>query len=155
MTIPGNTVSGSGNDPILGQSFFLDLQGAVTGYFTQCSGLSSSNEVIVNKSTDSTGRTRIRKIPGPLTLENITLSKGITSSLELWNWIQAIADGKINDSRKDGTISLCDQAGEVVAQWTLVAAWPVRVTGPSLNADGGQVGLEELELAIEGFTRTQ
>jgi phage tail-like protein len=153
--VPGNTVSGSGDDPILGQSFYLDIQGAVSGYFTQCGGLSSSNEVIVDKSVDSNGRTRIRKIPGPINYTNITLSKGITSSLELWKWIADIAEGKISDNRKNGTISLCDPAGDVVAEWSLTAAWPVRVAGPSLSADGGKVGVEELELAIEGFTRTK
>lgn len=149
------TISGSGSDPILGQSFFLDLQGAVKGYFTQCGGLSSSNEVILDKSVDANGRTRIRKIPGPIAYSNITLSKGLTSSLEVWQWIADIAEGKIADGRKNGTISLCDPAGEVVAEWTITAAWPVRVSGPSLSADGGKVGLEELELAIEGFTRTK
>jgi phage tail-like protein len=150
-----HTLSGSGSDPILGQSFYLDIQGAVSGYFTQCNGLTSSNEVIVDKSVDITGRTRIRKIPGPISYGNITLSKGITSSLELWKWIGAVADGKINDERKNGTISLVDPMGTVVASWTITAAWPVRVTGPSLSADGGKVGVEELELAIEGFTRTK
>lgn len=149
-----NTLSGSGSDPILGQSFFLDIQGAVSGYFTQCNGLTSSNEVIVDKSVDITGRTRIRKIPGPISYGNITLSKGITSSLELWTWIGSVAEGKIGEERKNGTISLVDPMGQVVASWTITAAWPVRVTGPSLSADGGKVGVEELELAIEGFTRT-
>lgn len=155
MPIVGNTLSGSGDDPILGQSFFLDLQGSVTGYFTQCSGFASSNEVIVNKSVDATGRTRIRKIPGPISYSNITLSKGITESLELWEWIQAVAEGGIGDGRKNGTISLVDPTGAVVAEWEVVAVWPVRVTGPSLNADGGQVGIEELELALEGFNRVK
>lgn len=150
-----NTLSGSGSDPILGQSFFLDIQGAVSGYFTQCNGLTSSNEVIVDKSVDITGRTRIRKIPGPISYGNITLSKGITGSLELWKWIGSVAEGKIGDERKNGTISLVDPMGQVVASWTITAAWPVRVTGPSLSADGGKVGVEELELAIEGFTRTK
>lgn len=152
--IVGNTLPGAGDDPILGQSFFLDLQGAISGYFTQCSGLSSENEVIVHKSVDALGRTRIRKIPGPISYGNITLSKGITSSLELWDWVKSITEGKIIDSRRNGTISLVDPTGTVVAKWTLLSAWPVRVTGPSMSADGGQVGVEELELAVEGFVRT-
>lgn len=150
-----NTLAGSGSDPILGQSFYLDIQGAVSGYFTQCNGLNSSNEVIVDKSVDNSGRTRIRKIPGPISYGNVTLSKGITSSLELWQWIAAVAEGKIAEQRKNGTISLVDPTGKVVASWEITAAWPVRVTGPSLNADGGKVGVEELELAIESFTRTK
>lgn len=153
MTDRGNTLAGSGSDPILGQSFFLNLQGAITGYFTECSGLSSSNEVITDKSVDAKGYTRIRKIPGPITFSNITLSKGITSSLELWKWIAAVAEGKLE--RKNGTISLVDPKGTVVAEWNLTAAWPVKVSSPSLSADGGQVGVEQIELAIEGFARTK
>ncbi len=153
MSVPGKTVPGSGGDPILGQSFYLDLQGAVTGYFTECSGLSSSNQVIVHKSVDPKGATRIRKIPGPITYGNITLSKGITNSLELWNWITAVAEGK--QERKNGTIALVDPQGQTVAEWELIAAWPVRVSSPNLSAGSGQVGVEQIELAIEGFLRTR
>jgi phage tail-like protein len=144
---------GAGGDPILGQSFYLDLQGAISGYFTQCDGLSSENEVIVNKSVDAQGRTRIRKIPGPISFGNIKLSKGITADLALWDWVKKVAEGEIGDSRRNGSISLVDPKGTVVAKWELLAAWPVRVTGPSMNAESGQVGVEELELAIEGFHR--
>jgi phage tail-like protein len=151
----GNTLPGLGGDPILGQSFFLDLQNQVQGYFTQCSGFSNEHEVITDKSADKLGRIRIRKIPGPISYSNITLSKGITDSKQLWEWITAVSEGKIADKRVNGTISLCDPTGKVVAQWTVQGVWPTRVTAPTLTADGGQVGVEELELTIEGFTRVK
>ena len=148
-----NTIYGKGDDPILGQSFGLDLQNAVIGYFKQCSGFSSENAVIVDQSVDSTGRRRTRKIPGPIAVSNITLSRGITGDTSVWEWIKKIAETGIEGNRRDGTITLYDVNLQAVAKWEIVAAWPVRVSGPSMNADGGQVGLEEIELAIESFRR--
>lgn len=149
------TTAGLGDDPIIGQSFYLDIQGAVTGIFTACSGFTSNNEVLVQKYADKSGRILIKKIPGPLKYNNVTLSKGITDNLDLWKWIGMVVDGKIDEARKNGTISLCDPTGAVVAQWEMKGVWPVRVTGPSLSAEGGKVGVEEVELTLEEFVRTQ
>jgi phage tail-like protein len=147
------TSAGLGKDPLIGQSFFLEIQGKITGLFTTCSGFTSSNEVLTEKYSDPQGRTLIRKIPGKITYNNITLAKGITDNLDLWKWMTLVVEGKIDEARSNGTISLCDPTGSVVAQWQIEGVWPVRVNGPSLTAEGGKVGVEEVELTLEGFRR--
>lgn len=151
--MPGSFTPGLGDDPFIGQSFFLDLQGAIIGAFTQCSGFSSSSEVVNLKQSDKSGRTYWIKRPGKISYNNVTLSKGITDNLDVWKWIDSVAQGKVTEARKNGTISLCDPLGAVVAQWELKGVLPVRVTGPTLSADGTKIGVEEVELSIEAFTR--
>jgi hypothetical protein len=38
-------------DPLVGFHFGIEIQGAVSGYFTECSGLGSEQEVIEHKVT--------------------------------------------------------------------------------------------------------
>jgi phage tail-like protein len=36
--------------------------------------------------------------------------------------------------------------------WTLTNAWPTKITGADLNAEGNEVAVESLEIAHEGLT---
>jgi phage tail-like protein len=46
-----------------------------------------------------------------------------------------------------------DHEGEPTWGWTLSDAYPVRWTGPELQADGNTVAMESLELAHEGLVK--
>ncbi len=48
------------------------------------------------------------------------------------------------------TIVLNDAERSPVRRWLVHAAWPVKYTGPTLNAKGNEVVIEELVLACEG-----
>ena len=84
---------------------------------------------------------------------NITLKRGIDTQMELWQWRKDVIDGKINASRKDGTIQVVDWEGTPVMTFKFIRAWPCRYSSPGLNAGGNEILVEELELAHEGFER--
>ncbi len=67
-------------DPLVGFHFAVDIQGQVTGYFTEVSGLGSEQEVIEHKVVNEAGVEVVLKIPGRLKWENIVLKRGITST---------------------------------------------------------------------------
>jgi phage tail-like protein len=46
-----------------------------------------------------------------------------------------------------------NQEGQEVSRWEFINAWPSKLTGPSANATNNEVGIEELELTIEGYAR--
>ena len=73
-------------DPLIGFHFAIDLQDAVKGFFTECSGLGSEQEVIEHKVVTEKGQEVVLKLPGRLKWENITLKRGITSNLDIWKW---------------------------------------------------------------------
>ena len=55
-----------------------------------------------------------------------------------------------HDDRRPVTIRLLDATGRtIVNSWRLEGAWPCRWSGPSLNALGNDVAIEELELAYD------
>jgi phage tail-like protein len=136
--------------------FTLNLGGAeAAGYFAECSGLTSEHEVVSHTAADANGKSIIQKFPGQMKWSNITLKRGIDTKLELWNWRKEIIDGKVGDSRKDGTISVVDWEGNTVRTWKFVRAWPCRYSSPGLTSGGNEILVEELEIAHEGFEREQ
>jgi phage tail-like protein len=94
-----------------------------------------------------------RKIPGIVKYSNLVLKRGITKSMELYNWYKDIVDGKINTSRKNVSLVLLDDEGNEAARWKFEGAWPIKYTTPLLNAMENEIAIETLEITHEGMTR--
>jgi phage tail-like protein len=140
-------------DPLVSAWFSIEFQGQVTGAFRECEGLGSENEVVEYKASGPKGELVIKKVPGRLKWNNITLKRGITDSMDMWQWRKLIEQGNVDSARKNGTITMYDTTGKAVAKWNFVNAWPSRITGPSVNAGENSVAIEEMEITHEGYER--
>jgi phage tail-like protein len=143
------------DENLMGTYYFtLNLGGAeAAGYFKECTGLTSETQVVEHTAADANGKSMVQKFPGQLKWSNITFKRGIDNQQQLWQWRKEIIDGKINSSRKDGTISVVDWEGNAVMTFKFIRAWPCRYSAPGLNAGGNEILVEELEIAHEGFER--
>ena len=142
-------------DPLVGFHYAVEVQGMVTGYFTECSGLGSEHEVIEHKVVDDKGKEFIMKIPGRLKWENITLKRGITDNMEIWDWRKKVEDGDVDGARANGSIVMFDQHLAEMARWNFENAWPVKVSGPAIKSDSNEIGIEELAIAHERLQRVK
>jgi phage tail-like protein len=142
-------------NPLVGFHFAVEVQDVVTGFFTECSGLGSEHEVIEHNVTTEHGHEVVMKIPGRLKWENITLKRGITSSMDIWDWRKQVEDGGVNQARRDGSITMFDQQLNPVARWEFQRAWPVKVSGPQPKSDSNEISIEELTLAHEYISRVK
>lgn len=140
-------------DPLISFHFAIEVQGKVSGYFTEVGGLGSEHEVIEHKIVDTKGREIVQKIPGRMKWQDITLKRGITKEMDLWKWRKQVEDGDVEGARRNGSIVMFDQSLKEVARWNFERAWPTKVTGPSLQADSNAFGVEEMTLVHEGIIR--
>lgn len=140
-------------DPLVGFHYAVEIQGMVTGYFTECSGLGSEHETIENKVVDDKGNEVVQKIPGRLKWQDITLKRGITHNMDIWDWRKMVEDGEVEDARSNGSIVMFDHELNEVARWNFERAWPIKVSGPSVKADSNEIGIEELSITHEGLWR--
>jgi phage tail-like protein len=141
-------------DPLAGFHFQLDLGGKIAGYFTEISGLGSENEVIEHKVVEG-GKQKVQKIPGRLKWGDITLKRGITSAMDIWDWRKQVEDGSVDAARQNGSIIMLDQELTPVAQWDFEGAWPSKVSGPQVQSDSNNYGVEELTVVHEYIKRVQ
>lgn len=88
-----------------------------------------------------------RKLPGLHHVSDVTLKRGITGDLSLWEWVQRTLVG--DPDRRAVQIRLIDARAEPVLSFRLHEAWPVAFTGPTLVAGGSQVAVETLVLCHE------
>ena len=150
--MPGAVDTGR-DDPLIGFHFALDLQGQVAGYFTEVSGIGSETEVIEQKVVNEKGVETVLKIPGRLKWGDITLKRGVTNNLQLWDWRKTVEDGKVKDARRNGSIIMYDQELKEQARWNFLQAWPSKISGPNPKSDSNEIMLEELTLVHEYITR--
>jgi phage tail-like protein len=145
--------SGRESDPLIGFNFRLEIEGKLAGYFTEVSGVGSENEIVEHKIVNDKGQEIVQKIPGRLKWQDVTLKRGITDKMDIWEWRKLVEEGKMKDARTNCSIIMMDRNYEDVARWNFVNAWPSKVTGPSVKSDSNEFGVEEVTLIHEGMMR--
>jgi phage tail-like protein len=145
--------SGRDSDPLVGFNFALELQGSITGYFTECSGIGSEHEIVEHKVVTDKGQELVQKIPGRLKWGDVTLKRGITADMQIWDWRAMVEKGEIGKSRKTCSVIMFDRNYKEIARWNFENAWPSKVSGPSVKSDSNEFGVEEITLVHEGMWR--
>lgn len=124
--------------------------GGVSLGFSEVSGLSVETQMIEYRDGASPVYSTI-KMPGIPKFGNITLKRGVLpANNEYFEWWNTV---KLNTiERRDITVSLLNEDHEPVMVWKIQNAWPTKVDGPSLKADGNEIAIESIELVHEGLT---
>ena len=118
--------------------------------FQEVTGLETSTEPIDYRHGNSKGFYPI-KMPGLQKSGNVTLKKGVfKGDAKFWDWFSKITLNTIE--RQTVTIKLLDETGAATMTWTLLNAWPTKVTGADLKSEGSEVAVESIELAHEKLT---
>lgn len=118
--------------------------------FTEASGLDWQIDVIEYREGSSPVYHKT-KMPGLQKFSNITLKRGsFQGDNQFFEWMNTVQLNTIE--RRDLTLSLLNENHEPVITWKINKAWPVKVQGTDLKADGNEVAIETLELAHEGLT---
>ena len=118
--------------------------------FQEVTGLDAQSEEIKYRTGDSPIYSVI-KMPGLIKYSNVTMKKGIfKGDNKFWDWFNQIKMNTIK--RIDITISLLDEADAPAMTWTLKNAWPTKISGYELKAEGNEVAVESIEIVHEGMT---
>jgi phage tail-like protein len=118
--------------------------------FQEVTGLDAQSEEIKYRVGNSKVYSVV-KMPGLIKYSNVTMKKGIfKGDNKFWEWFNQIKMNTIK--RIDITISLLDEADAPAMTWTLKNAWPTKISGYELKAEGNEVAVESIEIVHEGMT---
>jgi phage tail-like protein len=138
-------------DPLRNNRFRVEIDGIGAAAFSEVFIEPTTTAVVEYREAGEP--THVRKLPGLTKFGNVTLKRGVTSSLDLFNWHLQVVRGQIANARKNLTIIVLDEAGQDVARFVVSEAWPTRYDPGDLNAKGNDVFIESLELVNEGIER--
>jgi len=111
--------------------------------FAECSGLDMTMEPRTYQSGGDNQRQTHK--PGPLSYGTLTLRRGMTDTLHLWEWFTAAAQPG-SDMKAQGEVTLWDASGTERLTFVLEDCLPTKISGPSFNAQSTQLAIEELQL---------
>lgn len=135
------------DQPYTGQNFLVDLGDGNAAAFSEVSGLSSWIEVTEYREGSDRESNR-RKIPSLTKVADVTLKRGITGSLNLYQWFDQVRNGD-RGAVRTVTITLLSEDRTPVLTWRLLRARPVGYAAGPLDAGACDVAVEELVLAYE------
>jgi len=115
--------------------------------FSEVSGLSAEAEF--EEYAEGGVNSFVHRFPTRIRYEPIVLKRGLTVSPILWEWFAKTIDGNVE--RKDGSIILYDNHFNVWRIWDFQDAFPVKWIGPSLDASGSDLAIEQLEIVHNGI----
>ena len=127
--------------------FKVTIDDVSLGSWTKCDGLTVEYEVMEYQ--EGGMNDYVHRLPGRRKYQNIKLTRPLDKdSANVAKWVTKIGN---EVARSNAEIAVLDPGGVVVVQWNLHDAYPVKWTGPSLDATGNQVANETLEIAHNGF----
>lgn len=132
-------------------NFILEVDGLQTG-FSEVSGIDAKIKPITYREGTFPANT-VAKLSGLTEYGDITLKRGITDNMDLFNWINDVANGKVE--RKTVTLTALSEDRTPIAIWKMIEAWPVSYTVNEFKGDGNEISIETLVLTHEGMTRDQ
>ena len=127
--------------------FYVQIGSDAQAMFTEMGGLQFETAVTEYEEGGSNGF--VHRLPGRTKISNITLKYGVTDSHAFYNWYLEILQGKF--STRHVTVSMFNAAGDALASWDVLEAYPVKWVGPQFTADGKNAAIETLELAHSGL----
>lgn len=147
-------------DPYEKFKFRVKWEGRCVAGISKVSGLQRTTEVVKHREGSDPG-TR-RKSPGRTGYEAITLERGVTHDIAFAQWAHKVrnlgagldAEMTLDDFRRDLTIEVCNEAGQVVLAYNLLRCWPSEYQPlPDLDANADAVAIQSLKLENEGWER--
>jgi phage tail-like protein len=154
------TVNTNRFDPYKNFKFRLRWDGRVVAGISKVSALKRTTEVV--KHREGGDPSSSRKSPGRTEFEAITLERGVTHDVDFEQWANKVwnfgsglgAETSLRDFRKDVTLELYNEAGQLVIAYKVFRAWVSEFQSlPDLDANANAVAIQHIKLENEGWER--
>jgi phage tail-like protein len=116
--------------------------------FAECDGLELTMEVKTIREGGNNGVQH--RLTGPYAYGTLTLKRGMTSSFDMWEWVERLQGDPSLRANADVVVFSADRSRKQ-AVFVVRRCVPVKLKAPPLNAKDGMVAIEELQLAYESL----
>jgi phage tail-like protein len=144
-------------EPYRNFKFLVYVQGFIAGGFSKVSGLKMTTEVFEYR--EGGDNTTVRKLPGQTKFDPVSLERGSTSNLDMWNWATEVhtfsGGGHLNPPRRTITIVLVGKNGLELRKWVLQKCWASEWEVGELDAKSNDVLIERVVVQHEGIVQQE
>ncbi|MDD1753720.1 MAG: phage tail protein [Methanotrichaceae archaeon] len=144
-------------DPYKNFKFRVKWDGRYVAGVSKISPLIRTTEII--ERPDETDPNKINKAPGSTSYKSIVLYRGVTHDPEFEAWANKVWDFSLGntteeDFRKDITIELYNEAGQLAIAYKVYDCWVSEFQAlPELDANGNAIAIQTITLENGGWER--
>lgn len=158
--MPEFSVNAQRSDPYKTHKFRLKWDGRYVAGISRISALKRTSEVVSHRTGGDVAS--LRRSPGSIHFEPITIERGVTHDTEFEQWANKVwnlhsssgNEVSLKDFRKDLILELCNEAGQIVLAYRIYRCWPSEIEVlPALDANGNGVAIQRMVLQNEGWVR--
>ena len=144
--------------PLPAYNYRVDING-ISITFSEVSGLDLAFETVTYKESFATsGKVgpNIMYMPAQIQAVNISMKKGLVKGKSVPVFYEWINDIELNlVDKRDIVVHLLDEKGNTVVSWTVIDAFPKKLSAPSFSASANDVAIESMELMASRVTMAE
>ena len=138
-------------DPYKNFKFRVKWDGRYVAGISKVSALTRTTEVVEHRSGGDPST--VMRAPGQTKFEAVTLERGVTHDLEFERWANKVwnrsagpgSESSLRDFRKNITIDLFNEAGQLVLSYHLINCWVSEYQAlPELDANANAVAIQSM-----------
>jgi phage tail-like protein len=137
-------------DPIEAYRFDVEIEGIIVGGFSEVSGIQSELKLYSYREGGENGF--VHYFPDSAEQARLVLKRGMIYSDALWSWYREVVGGLLR--RRTVYVLMVDRDGDVAFIWGFTNAFPVKWTGPDLNASTSAIAVESVELVYQEILKS-
>lgn len=129
--------------------FTVTIDGIQIPKVTEVSGLKSEVDKIELKQQTSDGKYVVRQLIGRPKPGEITITRGLTDSKTISDWLKTVAQGDVAGSRKTASVALLDYAGAPIKTYSFTNCWVRSVEINALKAGAAEQATEKFVVCFD------
>ena len=129
--------------------FTVTIDGIQVPKVTEVSGLKSEVDKIELKQQTSDGKYVVRQLIGRPKAGEFTVTRGLTDSKTVTDWLKTVAEGDVAGSRKTAAVALLDYAGAPIKTYNFTNCWVRSVEVNSLKAGAAEQATEKFVICFD------
>jgi phage tail-like protein len=115
----------------------------------EVSGLKSEVDKIELKQNTNDGKYVVRQLIGRAKAGEFTITRGLTDSKTVTDWLKMVMDGDVAGARKTASVELLDYKGETIKTYSFLNCWVRSVELNSLKAGAAEQATEKFTVCYD------
>jgi len=140
-------------DPFPSYKFSVYIENVFVAKFLEVSGL--GGELDIEEIKEGGENNFVYKFPKTTKYGNLILKRGLTHSIELYDWFSKISKGETQNIQRSILITLDSPKKIPEKTWYIQNAYPIKWSVNDLNAKQDDLMIESIELVHQGIEEVE
>lgn len=139
-------------DSSAANGFIVTIDGIQVPKVIEVSGIKAEVEKIEHKQQTSDGKYVVRNLIGRPKAGEFTVTRGLTDSKTVSDWLKTVMQGDVKGSRKTASVAFLDYQGVMLQTYNFTNCWVSSVEVSAMKAGATEPATEKFTVSYDEMT---